>query len=281
MPGRGGDGGCTAAGGLRELGGARRRSHITAAADVRGGGAPVLPPRPARRPAPLQPRPAPAPARPAGPYRGAGSSVGSAGAAVSPGPAEGRRERGLERGTGPGSAHGAPRARPLWSAPFRAPFRARSPRVSAARARPRPQPDGDTSFPRPAENKLLPRNGSKQRSDGAAPARLAGPGRARVARPAAYSPFQGVRLWRFLSKVWERLAARRGHYSRGGLAGKRPPPKTLSAPPSHARPLPSSSPSQALCPMESPRPGRAGPCGGAPPGPGARAVPSPAAPPRR
>lgn len=52
VPGRGGDGGCTAASDLRELRGAPRRLHINAAAAARRGGPRSPPPRSGPRPAP-------------------------------------------------------------------------------------------------------------------------------------------------------------------------------------------------------------------------------------
>lgn len=120
VPGRGGDGSCTAASELRELRGAPRRPHINAAA-ARGGGAPLRPPRSARRARPDWP------GRPAGSrqvLQRAGSNgavdgccavglAGSSGAAVLPAvslryPRAGCADSagGTERGRGRGSGRG-------------------------------------------------------------------------------------------------------------------------------------------------------------------------------
>lgn len=93
---------------------------------------------------------------------------------------------------------------------------------------------GDTSSPRSAENKLLPRYCLKQRSGPRCPGAAGGTGPGTGCAPHRFPSFRGPRFGPcLLSEVWERLAARRG--GEVALSSQRPDPHlTMSASPSRA-----------------------------------------------
>lgn len=248
MPGRGGDGGCTAAGELRELGGSPRRSHITAAGDGRGGGAPLRPPRASRR---ARPAPARQPRPPRVSQRALAAAAGQFGGEQEVPPSGERPQRGRDAEGGAGNQPRQRSRRPTGSDPVERPSshqRAEAPRCRARARRLRPRPGGgcrpsggyagprvrDTSSPRPAENKLLPRNYLKQRSGPRCPDAAGGTGPSTSCAPRRLFPLFGdLRFGAVFLKFgrgWRPGAEARWHYSRSGLAAppSLPPPKLPS-----------------------------------------------------